>query len=195
MKENKQKHYLRLCKAMNKIIGQERASKLLPIIKPVEDEEDSEINFQWASLVSTTIENHLTTEEGIKIREQCSCITTRSKTSLIKKLRDFRNTARNDSEYLAKIAEYLDGRGRCGKKVEYSNGKIYSHWQFGNQCVCHLSKGKWKKSPSLLWCECCKGSALSVFKQLFDNKECHSKIVETFALEGASDCVFEFWWE
>lgn len=195
MKENKYKHYLRLSRAMDKIIGKENASRLLPIIKPVEDEENAEVNFQWAALVSTTLEKHLTVEEGIKVREQCSCIMTRSNTGLIKKLQDFRNTVHDDNEYLVKVAEYLDGRGRCGKKVEYSDGKMYSHWQFGSQCVCHLSKGQWKKSPSLLWCECCKGSALSVFKRLFDDKECHSRIVETFALESATDCVFEFWWE
>ena len=70
MADNKQKHYLRLSKAMNGIIGRERSSELLPLMRPVNDEENAEVNYQWAMHISTLLENHLSEEEGIKVREQ-----------------------------------------------------------------------------------------------------------------------------
>jgi hypothetical protein len=71
----------------------------------------------------------------------------------------------NDNDYLKAIAEFLNGRGRCGKKVEYIDGKIYSHYGFGDSCVCYVIKGGWQKLPTKTWCRCCQGTLMSIYKQ------------------------------
>jgi len=40
---------------------------------------------------------------------------------------------KDDKKYLQAVAEFMNGRGRCGKKVEYIDGEIISHFGFGNK--------------------------------------------------------------
>ncbi len=189
------KAFDRLSKAATQALGKERAAELLPLLEPGPDCDLPSSTYAWADRACRVLSEKVDEKTAIQIRENCSCVMTRKRTALIDRLRALKEGSASDEEYLGKVAKALDRTGRCGKKVEFRDGRIYSHWQFGEKCVCHLSKGGWPKAPSLLYCQCCKGSALSVYRQLFDDKVCRSAIVESFAMDGAKDCVFAFWWE
>lgn len=185
----------RLNKAVRLALGKEKAAGLLPLLEPASDSDSPRNTYEWAERICRVLGEKVDEQTAVRIRENCSCIMSRNRTALVNRLRGLREGSASDGEYLQKVARELGRNGRCGKKVEYRDGRIYSHWQFGDRCVCHLSKGEWARPPSLLYCQCCKGSALSVYRPLFDDKVCCSEIVETFAMENAKDCVFAFWWE
>jgi hypothetical protein len=191
--DNAKKHCEKLKKYINQYLGKGQANEILEGLDELTGEETPAQCASWAYKLNDRLESKIDQETLIHIREECACIKANKYSSYMKYFKDIREKNENNEEYLQAIAEFLNRRGRCGKRVEYVDGKIYSHFEFGKSCVCYVIKGGWQKPPSKTWCRCCQGTLLSIYKLAFPEKECHMDIVETFAT-GGKDCVFSTWY-
>jgi hypothetical protein len=189
--DNAIKHLEKLRKQIELRLGKSKADEVLQGTDIPTGEETPEIIAVWAEKLSLKLESSIPEVDLISIREECACIKANKYSSYNKKhfpqLRQ--EHPDNDEEYLKAIAEFLNTKGRCGKSVEYKNGKIISHFGFGDSCVCHVIKKGWKKPPSTTWCRCCQGTVKSIMQFVFPDKKCNMDIIETFAT-GGTDCVF-----
>ncbi|MDF2884307.1 MAG: hypothetical protein K0R54_4874 [Clostridiaceae bacterium] len=191
--DNAKKHSDKLKKYMNQYLGNERTGEILQGLKDLTGEETPAQCADWAYEVNDRLEKNIDPELLINIRQECACIKANKYSPYVKYFKAIREKHEDDNEYLKEVAEFLNGRGRCGKKVELVGGKIFSHYGFGTTCVCYPIKGGWDKPPSTTWCRCCQGTLLSIYKLVFPEKKCNMDIVETFA-SGGSDCVFITWY-
>ena len=192
--EEIKKHANKLIAAIDARKGKGAATEILGIYAAPSGNETPEETALWAAGVIQRLEAFFHGEELISLREECACIKANKystyNTKYFKELR--LKYQDDDTAYLKAVAEFMDGRGRCGRKVEYKDGKIISHFSFSNACCCNLIKGGWKKPPSITWCRCCQGTVSSIYRFVFTNKTMHTDIVETFAT-GGTDCVFATW--
>jgi len=189
--DNAIKHLNKLRKQIDSRLGAGQADEILQGIDELTGHESPEEIGKWAEQVTEKLENSISTENLIPIREECACIKANKHSAYNKKyFPEIRSKyPDNDDEYLKAVAEFLSGKGRCGKVVEYVDGKIISHFGFGNSCVCYVIKGGWGKPPSTTWCRCCQGTVKSILQYVFPDKKCNMDIIETFAT-GGTDCVF-----
>ncbi|TCL70707.1 hypothetical protein EDC14_100924 [Hydrogenispora ethanolica] len=186
---NALKHYLVLRGQLDKAFGKEKSREILRGLDGVDGSESPEQASQWAKELVYRLEENIEKERLVTIRENCTCIKCNKYSPLVKKFQELRKAAPDDDTYLREVVNFLNGRGRCGKKVGLVDGKIISHFAFSDHCSCHVVKDGWKAPPSVTWCHCCKGSLLSVYQYVFVEKICKMEIVETFAT-GGKDCVF-----
>jgi len=189
--DNAQKHLDKLRKQIDLRLGKGKADEVLQGVDALTgDETPAEIG-QWAEKVTEKLEGSIAQEDLIPIREGCACIKANKysayNTKYFPQIRE--KHPDNDEEYLRAVAAFLNGRGRCGKVVEYADGKIICHFGFGHACVCYVTKGGWEKPTSTTWCRCCQGTVKSILQYVFPEKKCTMEIVETFAT-GGTDCVF-----
>ncbi len=193
--DNAGKHLEKLQKHIDAKLGKGKANEILAGINTLTGNETPAETADWAVKITDRLEKSIPQKDLIEIREECACIKANKYSSYNKKyFKEIREKySDDDEEYLKAIAEFLNGRGRCGKKVEYIDGKIISHFGFGNSCVCYVVKGGWEKPPSTIWCRCCQGTLKSIYQYVFSDKDCHMDIVETFAT-GGTDCVFKTWY-
>ncbi|MDF2589299.1 MAG: hypothetical protein K0S41_3140 [Anaerocolumna sp.] len=191
--DNAKKHCEKLKKYINQYLGKGQADEILSGLDELTGEETPEQCAVWACKVNERLEKQIDSDILIQIREECACIKANKYSPYVKYFKEIREKNDNDEDYLKAIAEFLNGRGRCGKKVEYIDGKIFSHFEFGNSCVCYVIKGGWQKPPSKTWCRCCEGTLMSIYKLVFPEKKCNMDIVESFATDG-KDCVFSTWY-
>ena len=189
--DNARKHHEKLCKQIDLRLGKGKANEILQGIDIPTGEESSDETFEYATKITMKLEEAVAQDDLIAIREECACIKANKYSAYNKKyfpqIRE--KHPDNDEEYLKAVAEFLNGRGRTGKYVEYTDGKIICRFGFGNKCVCCVSRGGWEKPPSIKWCRCCQGTIKSILKYVFPDKKCNMDIIETFATGGA-DCVF-----
>lgn len=192
--ENAVKHLEKLKKQITLKYGLEEANRILAGLDHLTGEETAEQIGVWAKELSQRLEKEIADPDLISIREECACIKANKYSVYNKKyFPELRANYPDDTRYMQAVAEFLNGRGRAGRAVEYKNGKFISHFSFSNHCVCYVIKGGWDKPPSTTWCRCCQGSLKSIFQFVFPEKQCHIDIVETFAT-GGSDCVFSVWY-
>ena len=189
--DNAVKHFEKLHKQIDIQLGKGKADEILQGITELTGNESPEEIGKWAEQITEKLESSISNEKLISIREECACIKANKYSAynknhfpeIRKKYPD------SDEEYIKAVAEFLNGRGRCGKIVEYVDGKIISHFGFGDSCVCYVIKGGWRKPPSATWCRCCQGTVKSILQYVFPDKKCNMAIIETFAT-GGTDCVF-----
>ena len=191
--DNAKKHCEKLKKSLDQYLGKGQADKILSGLDELTGQETPAQSAEWAMKVNERLEKTVSPEILIHVREESACIKANKYSPYVKYFKEIREKYAEDEDYIKAVAEFLNGRARCGKKVEYINGKIYSHFSYGNSCVCYVIKGGWQKPPTTTWCRCCQGTLLSIYKLVFPDKICHMDIVETFATEG-SDCVFTTWY-
>lgn len=193
--ENTKKHLEKLHSQIDKKLGKGKADGILHGLDYVTGNETPEEAVNWARAVTERLEDKINNENLISIREECACIKANKYSAYNKKhFKELREKyPDDDTAYLKAVVALLNLRKRCGKKVELIEGKIISHFGFGNACVCNVVKGGWKNPPSTTWCRCCQGSLKSIYQFVFADKECHMDIVETFAT-GGSDCIFSTWY-
>ncbi|WMJ88561.1 DUF6144 family protein [Anaerocolumna sp. MB42-C2] len=192
--DNAIKHLEKLHKQITLKFGKEQADKILTGLDYLSGEESSTQIAQWAEKLTKRLEESIEEQELISIREECACIkANKYSTYNTKYFKELRAKHQEDIEYMQAVAEFLDGRGRAGRKVEYREGVFYSHFSFGNSCVCYVIKGGWKNPPSTTWCRCCQGTLKSIFQFVFPEKLCNMDIIETFATDG-KDCIFKVWY-
>lgn len=193
--DNAKKHLIKLQKQIDTKLGPRKSDEIFDGLDDLTGDETPEEISKWAADITDRLEKSIKTDDLIQIREECACIKANKYSPYNKKhFKGIREKYPDDDEaYLRAVAEFLTGNGRCGKKVEYVNGKIISHFGFGNSCVCYVIKGGWEKPPSTTWCRCCQGTLKSIYQFVFSEKECHMDIAETFATGGA-DCIFETWY-
>ena len=190
--DNALKHLEKLKKQIDIQIGEGKAEEILSGLDLSGSESNEEIAL-WANELTKRLEDNVSEEKLIKIREECACIKANKYTQYKKYFKEIREKhPTDDKEYLKAIVEFLNGRGRCGKKVEFVDDRIISTFGFSKECSCYVVKG-WEKPPSITWCRCCQGSLFSIYKHVFPDKKCNMDIIETFA-NGGSDCVFETWY-
>jgi hypothetical protein len=193
--DNNKKHIEKLHKQIDINLGKGMGNEILNGFDDITGNETPDEIAKWATKLTERLEEKIDKEKLKHIREECACIKANKYSAYNKKyfpeLR--RMNPDNDNLYLKSIAEFMNKRGRCGKKVEYVNGEIISHFSFGKSCVCYVIKGGWKKPPSTTWCNCCVGTIKSIYQFVFDDKICNTDIVETFAT-GGKDCIFRTWY-
>lgn len=189
--DNAIKHLEKLRGQIDSRLGKGRADEILEGIGELTGDETPAQIGEWAAKVTEKLEAAIPREELIPIREECACIKANKYSAYNKKyFPEIREIyPENDEEYMRAVAAFLSGRGRCGKVVEYVDGKIISHFGFGDACVCYVIKGGWGRPPSDTWCRCCQGTVKSILQFVFPDKKCSMDIIETFAT-GGTDCVF-----
>jgi hypothetical protein len=192
--DNIKKHFDKLKKAIDIKLGKGKGIEILSEFDSLAGSETPDEIGRWANDVCSHLESTINTDDLVAIREECACIKANKYSAYNKKyFKELRAVHPNDDmAYLKAVAEFMNGRGRCGKKVEFVDEEIISHFGFGDSCVCYVIKGGWKKPPSKTWCRCCQGTLKSIYQFVFNDKICHMYIVETFAT-GGNDCVFSTW--
>lgn len=188
------KHHEMLCKQVHKHVGKERGTQVLADIPTPTGEETPEQRAQWAALMCECLERSLDADAIIRIRQECACVKSNKYSAYNQKYFP-RIRAENpyDEDYLKSVAEFLSGRPRIGRNVEYVDGKLITHLGEGRGCGCFVIKGGWEKPPSTTWCRCCQGTLFSVYQFVFPDKTCHMELIETHAT-GGEDCVFSAWY-
>jgi hypothetical protein len=188
------KHLGKIKKQIDAQYGRGKSNEILAGLDALSGSETPEEIAIWAGEIIDRLESAIPPDELIEMREECACIKATMYSAYNKKyFKEIRGQYPDDDEaYLKAVADFLDGRGRCGNKVEYVNGEIISHFGFGNSCICYVIKGGWQKPPSTTWCRCCQGTLKSIYQFVFIEKDCHMDIIETFAT-GGTDCVFRTW--
>jgi len=189
------KHDADIRRETDRRLGPGYAARMLAGLDAPGDAASSEALLAWAQEVSRRMETCIGEEDRIAIREACACIKSNRYSAYNKKYFPALRAEHpdDDAAYLAAVAAFMNGRGRCGKKVELAGGqRIRSYFQFGGRCVCDAVRGAWERPPSTTWCRCCQGTVKSVYQFVFADRECFVDIVETFAT-GGTDCVFDTW--
>ncbi|MCL2136844.1 MAG: hypothetical protein FWH40_04900 [Coriobacteriia bacterium] len=191
--ETTQKHLIRLRKQIDARLGKGSAETVLAGIEGLEDDMSSRTETaDWVITLIDRLETSLSPDDFKTIREETACIKANKYSAYNKKyfpqIRD--QYPDDDQAYLKAVAQFLDGRGRVGKLVEYQDGKLVCHFGFGDACACSIIKNSLVKPPSTSWCQCCQGSVKSILQFVYLDKKCTMRIVETFA-SGGKDCVFE----
>jgi hypothetical protein len=188
------KHLEKLQTQIDRRLGKGTAEKILTGLDNVTGRELPQEAADWARAVISRLEDKIASEDLIAIREECACIKANKYSAYnTKYFKEIREQHPDDTDYLRAVVDFLNGRGRCGRKVEFADGKIISHFGFGSKCVCTTIKGGWDHPPSAMWCRCCQGSLKSIYQYIYSNKICYMDIAETFAT-GGSDCVFVTWY-
>jgi len=192
--DNAKKHIEKMHKCIEKKMGNGKGAELLAKFKNITGNESPKDIAKWATSLTKHLEEKIDEKDLIEIREECACIKANKYSAYAKKyFPELRKNNPDDQDYIKAVANFMNGRGRCGKKVEYIDGKIISHFGFGNKCVCYIIKGGWEKPPSTTWCRCCCGTIKSIYQYVFPDKICHVDIIETFST-GGNDCIFETWY-
>ena len=185
------KHFEKLRKQIDIQLGKGKSGEIFCEADTLTGNESPEEIGIWTEKITEKLENAIPDEKLIPIREECACIKANKYSAYNKKyfpkIRE--KYPDNDEEYLKAVAEFLSGRGRCGKIVEYADGKIISHFSFSDSCVCAVINSGSGKPPSSTWCRCCQGTVKSILQYVFPDKKYNMDIIETFAT-GGKDCVF-----
>lgn len=188
------KHHAALRTQIVKQVGKEKGMEVLTGIKEPTGEETPDERAKWASEVSECLEKSLDSEALVKVRQECACVKTNKYSAYNQKyFPAIRQANPDDEDYLKAVTEFLNGRPRIGKQVEYVDGKIITHMGEGKGCGCFVIKGGWEKPPTTTWCLCCQGTLFSVYQFIFPEKTCNMEIIETHAT-GGNDCVFATWY-
>jgi hypothetical protein len=189
------KHLEKLQSQIDNKLGEGKADEILAGLDYVTGKETPQEAAEWARAVVERLENQIDGEALIEIREECACIKANKYSAYNKKyFKELRAQHPEDDEaYLKVVVDFLNVHNRCGRYIEYIDGKIISHFSFGEACVCTTIKGGWAAPPSSTWCRCCQGSLKSIYNYVFPDKVCRIDIVETFAT-GGNDCVFVTWY-
>ncbi len=188
------KHYITLCRQIEKKVPKDRRAMLADIPAP-SGEETPEERAKWATEVSRLLECSLDPDTLADVRQACACVKTNRYSAYHQKyFPEIRRQHPDDEAYLKAVAAFLNGRPRIGKKVEYRDGKLITSMGEEKGCGCFVIRGGWEKPPTTTWCLCCQGTLYSVYRFIFPEKVCRMAIVETHAT-GGSDCVFSAWYE
>ena len=191
------RHRNRLHKEIDRKLGKGKGEQLLKGFMNITGNESPEERAKWAHSLSEHLDKNIEEKILMEIREGCACYKTNEKSGFAKKtFPELKNKYPNEKDYLNAVAELLNKRGRCGKKVEVKNGEFISHFYYGdkNKCVCGVIENGWKKPfSSKTWCWCCCGLVKSLYQYVFPDRKCHVDIVETLA-NGGKDCVFRTWY-
>ncbi len=192
--DNAKKHCEKLHNQIKKHFGEEKAKEILAGLNDLTGEETPEECAAWAVKVTERLEKAIDLEMLTAIRQECACVKTNKYSAYNKKyFPAIRQENSDDNDYLRAVAEFLNGRPRIGKKVEYISGKIITHMGESQSCGCFVIKGGWDKPPSTTWCRCCQGTLYSVLQFVFPDKICHMDILESHAT-NSNDCVFSTWY-
>lgn len=192
--DNVKKHCERLVKQIDLSVGKGKGREILSDLCEVTGEETPEDCAKWANAVCKRLEDNINPEKLIHIRQECACVKTNKYSAYNKKyFRELREDNVNEEDYLTAVANFLNGRPRIGKRVEYVDGKIITYMGEGSSCGCFAVKNGWQKPDSITWCRCCQGTLYSIFQFVFPYKVCHMDIIGTHAT-GANDCVFTTWY-
>jgi hypothetical protein len=192
--DNIKKHSERLVKQIDFFIGKGRGKEILTDLCDVTGEETPQECAKWANDVSKRLEDNINPEKLILIRQECACVKTNKYSAYNKKyFKELREDNADEMDYLKDVTDFLNGRPRIGKKVEFIDGKIITHMGAGKTCGCFVTKNGWDKPASTTWCRCCQGTLYSIYQFVLPDKICHMDIIKTHAT-GGSDCVFSTWY-
>lgn len=193
--DNIKKHSERLIKQIDLHMGKGKGREILSHLSDVTGEETPIECAQWANDVTKRLEDNIEPEKLIQIRQECACVKTNKYSAYnTKYFKNLRENNVDETSYLTAVAEFLNGRPRIGKRVEYVDGKIITYMGVVNTCGCFAVKNGWDKPASITWCRCCQGTLYSIFQFVYPDRVCHMDIIETHAT-GGNDCVFSTWYE
>lgn len=192
--DNTKKHCERLIKQIDLSLGKGKGREILSDLCDVTGKEEPQECAKWANAVSKRLEENIDSERLIQIRQQCACVKTNKYSAYNKKyFKELRENNEDETTYLKAVANFLSGRPRIGRKVEFVDGKIITHMGESKSCGCFVVKNGWDKPSSTTWCRCCQGTLYSVYQFVFPDKVCHMDIIGTHAT-GGNDCVFSTWY-
>ena len=193
--DNPLKHLRKLEKQITRHYGEERSVEILNGLTDVTGNETPKEAAVWAERITKRLEQNIEENTLIQIREECACVYTNKYSAYNKKyFKELRENHLNEEDYLKAVADFLSGRPRIGKCVEYQNNQIVTYFGERTRCGCFVVKNGWDKPPSKTWCRCCQGCLKSVYRFVLPNKTCKMDIIETLAT-GGKDCIFRTWFE
>lgn len=156
----------------------------------VRDGAKPEVKAAWACEMMDRMDRLLEEPTRRRVREKCSCVFSNENSIYAKTFRRLRKQYPSNEEYLDQVVAYLNGTEpllRCGD-VERRGSELHSLIA-RKTCDCSAVGKGLTRPVSRTWCECCKGSLLSVYRYVFPEKDCRMEILRTVA-SGADECCF-----
>ena len=184
------RHYRVLDKQLRKHVDDEISRSLLAGLDYVKAGSKPEVKAQWAYELMERMDRLLDEETCIKVREGCACVQSNEKSIYAKTFCKLRKLYPDDEDYIREVIAYLNSTEplrRCGE-VTRQEDEIYSVIARGS-CECSVVREGLSQPISKTWCQCCKGSLLSVYRHVFNDRTCEMDIVRTIAT-GADECCF-----
>jgi len=184
------RHYRVLDGQLRKHVGDETRERLLAGMDYVRDSSRPEVKAAWAYEMMARMARLLDPSTCTKVREGCACVLSNEQSIYAKTFRKLRKVHPDDEEYIQEVVAYLNSTAplrRCGEVTRQGN-EIYSVIA-RRTCGCSVVREGLREPISRTWCQCSKGSLLSVYKYVFTDRRCEMDIVQTIAT-GADRCVF-----
>lgn len=184
------RHYVKLDEQLRKNVDDATRNKIFDNMDYIKQSSEPEIKTEWAREITNRMDGLLDTEMCRHVRENCACLVSNEGSIYAKTFRKLRKQFSNDNDYLIEVIKYLNNTTplrRCGD-VRREGDKILSTIGI-DSCGCPTIGKGLKGTISATWCHCCKGSLLSVYRYVFDKKDCVMQIIETVA-SGGKTCTF-----
>lgn len=184
------RHYRVLCEQLQREVDDATVEALLSGMDRVHDGSLPEAKAAWAVEMMRRLDGTLDEETRIRVRERCACVFSGERSVYAQQFRRLRKQHRDDDAYLDAVVAYLDGTRplrRCGEVTRCGD---VVHSVIGREtCGCSAVRQGLTEPISLTWCQCCKGSLLSVYRYVFPERACYMEIVSTIASGGVT-CHF-----
>lgn len=184
------RHYRVLAEQLANEVDADTRDLILAGMDYIRDGSEPEVKAQWAREMMERMDRTLDEDTRKRVRERCSCVSSNENSVYAKTFRRLRRQYPLDEEYVGQVVEYLNGTKpllRCGEVTQLGS-EIYSVIARERYECSVVGKGL-SRPISRTWCECCKGSLLSVYRYVFPEKSCHMEILRTVAT-GARECRF-----
>lgn len=140
--DNIKKHCERLVKQIDLFVGKGKGREILADLCDVTGEETPQECAKWANDVTKRLEDNISSEKLILIRQECACVKTNKYSAYNKKyFKELRGNNEDENSYLKAVADFLSGRPRIGRKVEFIDGKLITYMGVKNSCGCFAVKG------------------------------------------------------
>ena len=184
------RHYRVLAAQLSKYVEADTQAAVLAGMDRIRNSSQPEDKVRWAGVLMERMDSLLDSETCIKVREGCACVLSNENSIYARNFRRLRKLYPDDDHYLDKVVSYLNATTplrRCGE-VSRDGDRIISVIAHG-KCDCPVLHDGLHEPISVTWCQCSKGSLLSVYRHVFPEKVCQMEIVSTIA-SGGQECCF-----
>lgn len=184
------RHFRVLREQLDQRVDAATRDALLAGMDYVKDGSSPEIKAHWAVEMMRRMDETLDEATGIAVREGCACVLSNKSSIYARTFRRLRKHHPDDDAYLHAVVAYLDGTRplrRCGEVTRVGD---VIHSVIGREtCGCSVVREGLAEPVSVTWCHCCKGSLLSVYRNVFPERICAMGVVSTIAT-GGGECHF-----
>ena len=184
------RHYRMLSQQLARHVDPDTQTALLAGMDYVTSSSKPDVRVGWAREMMAHMEGVLDPETCITVREGCACVLSNENSIYARMFRKLRKLHPDDDDYIDEVTRYLNATEplrRCGD-VTRDGDRIISVIARG-RCDCPVLHAGLHDPISRTWCQCSKGSLLSVYRTVFPDRMCEMEIISTVA-SGGDECRF-----